>query len=184
MNRFPSNEHVHAMQVKLNTLRQQHWMNVELFSFQWWFLAILMIVPWIIWWRLIDKKRLQEILLYGFFVIVLSTILDDIGSHILLWDYHINLTPLVHQLGPINLSVLPISLMAIYQYCSTWKSFFIWNIFLAAGGSFIVEPLFKWMDIYEPLKWKYFFSFPIYILIALILRLAILKVTKIQQESR
>ncbi|MGG5253451.1 CBO0543 family protein [Neobacillus sp. SM06] len=184
MDQFPSNEKVHELQAKLSTFRQQHWMNVELFSLQWWLLVLLMIVPWIIWWRLIDKKRMVEILLYGFFVIVTSTILDDIGSHILLWDYHFNLTPLVHQLGPINLSVLPISFMVIYQYCSTWKSFFIWHVFLAAGGSFVVEPFFAYMGIYELYKWKFFYSFPIYILIALLLRLAILKIINIQHEKQ
>lgn len=176
MSKIPTDKQMHEMQKTLNEMRQLHWKYSEFLTFQWWLLLIVMVIPWMIWWKFVDKKRIHEILLYGFFVIMLSIILDDIGSHVQLWDYNRNLTPFVHQLSPINLSILPVSFMLIYQYFQTTKSFVIAHIILAAGGSFIVEPLFEKMNIYVQYDWKHIYSFPIYILMALFLNWLINKI--------
>lgn len=170
MSDFPSDQQLYLMQQHLNEVRQQHWYNHELLSWQWWLLLAIAIVPWLLFWKVIDKRRVHEILLYGFFVSMLSILLDNIGSHLQLWDYSINLTPLVHQLGPINLAVLPVSFMIIYQIFPKVFSFLIAHTVLAAGGAFVVEPFFHFIHIYRPFHWKGLYSFPIYILMALMLR--------------
>lgn len=54
---------------------------------------------------------------------------------------------------------MPIIYMLIYQCFKTWTSFLIAAIVNAFVFSFILEPLFLWLHIYEPYLWKYTYSF-------------------------
>lgn len=56
----------------------QSWVR-SLFSWQWWLLLGLAIIPWIIWWHIVDQKGKQEMLLFGLFVALIATFLDAYG---------------------------------------------------------------------------------------------------------
>ncbi|MGG3468732.1 CBO0543 family protein [Neobacillus pocheonensis] len=133
-----------------------------LFSFNWWVLLILTIVPWLVWWKVVDRKRIVEIFFYGSLVSIHSILLDDIGSYFLLWIYKYQLVPINPRLNPIDLTIMPVTYMFVYQYFNKWKTFLVAQMILALGATFLAEPLFMWMDIYKPLKWKLYYSVPIY----------------------
>jgi len=153
---------------KLRDLSYEHWLRYELFTFDWWFLLIISIIPFIIWWRLLDKNRMNEIILFGLFVGLISVIIEYIGEYIALWwGYKIKLFPGVTLFFPFDLTILPVSYMLVYQYFPKWRSFFIGMIGLSFGAAFIFEPLLDWMDIYVLNTWKYIYSFPIYLVIGL-----------------
>lgn len=146
------------------------WTNHDLFSFQFWFLLVILLVPWFIWWKLVDRRRLAEILLYGLFVSTVVTILDELGSQINLWEYKYDIEPFFPRMIPVNLTAIPVFFMFVYQYFGEWKSFLKAIVVIAAAFSFIGEPVFAWLDIYKPFNWKLIYSFPSYILIAVLLR--------------
>ncbi|WP_413299594.1 CBO0543 family protein [Bacillus sp. 1P10SD] len=153
---------------KIAEKRNEYWLHDVFFTYQWWLLLGLTILPWILWWKLVDKKRIIEILLYGTVISLYSILLDDIGSHFTLWIYQYQLIPISARLNPIDLTVMPITFMIVYQYFKKWKTFLIAQTILAAGATFVAEPIFTWMEIYEPLNWEYYYSFLIYILLGVV----------------
>jgi hypothetical protein len=166
----PSFEEIMKVQNRAIEMQIQDWIHNDLFSYQFWLLIMLLVVPWFVWWKLVDRKRHVEILLYGLLVATLVTIIDELGAQLNLWEYPIDIEPLFPRMIPINLTVFPVIYMFIYQYFSKWKSFLIANVALAAVLSFIAENIFEWLGIYELIKWENYYSFPIYIIVALFLK--------------
>ncbi len=64
-------EYIQIFQSKLEELETQYWLENNLFSFQWWLLLIVLILPWVIWSRFVERKRRKEILLFGALLIIL-----------------------------------------------------------------------------------------------------------------
>ncbi|OCL27064.1 hypothetical protein U472_06165 [Orenia metallireducens] len=158
----------------INKLALKHWLKNTLFSYQWWLLIVVLILPWILLWKLLDKSNRYQILLYGFITMVLVILLDSLGINLMLWAYSYQILPFSRQLlHPINLSFLPVSYMLIYQYFRGWQSFFITHTILALFNSFLFEPWLVEINIYERLSWKYIYSFPIYILMGVSIKLIV-----------
>lgn len=164
----------------LSAKRNEYWLQDVFLTYQWWFLVSITIVPWVIWWKLVDKKRVIEILLYGTLISVYSILLDDIGSHFLLWIYQFQLVPISPRLNPIDLSIMPVTYMLVYQFLKKWKSFLIAQTVLAFGAAFIAEPLFSKMKIYHILNWKLIYSFIIYLLLGIGNKTVVGKLVKMQ----
>lgn len=153
---------------KLIELAVSHWINQELFTWQWWFCVFLYIFPLLLWWKIVDRKRLLEIIIFGLFVNVFCSFLDVLGTNYNLWLYSIQIIPNVPLLFPIDYIVIPVVFMILYQIFTTWKSFIISMIITSLVFSFVGEPFDVWAKIYILIKWQYIYSFPIYILIGII----------------
>lgn len=166
------------MKRKLKELRNEHWINEVFLTFNWWFLLFITVIPWLIWWSLVDQKSLFRMICYGALISTFAILLDDIGSYYLLWIYKYQLVPISPRLNPIDLSVMPVTYMLVYQYFRKWKSFVIAQTVLAFGAAFICEPIFIWMDIYHPIQWKLIYSFFIYIGIGVLNKWLVDKVLK------
>jgi hypothetical protein len=141
----------------------EHWLRAELNTWEWWLSVGLTIIPWVIWWKLVDRKRIFEIFNYGSFIIILAAFSDVIGSELVLWNYPIRLLPIVPRLLPFDFTIAPIIYMLLYQYYSKWKSFIIASVVISAVLSFIVEPFLILLKLYELITWKFIYSFPVYL---------------------
>ncbi|MDR4948098.1 CBO0543 family protein [Neobacillus cucumis] len=146
----------------------EYWINNDLFSWQWWFLLLTTILTWIVWVKTVDKKRTHLILNYGLFFGIFSFVFDMIGVNHGAWAYPIRLYwAFIPPLLPFDLTYLPVIFMVTYQrYGQRWFSFILALIVISAVISLLIEPLFHWMGIYVMYKWKYIYSFPLYILLA------------------
>lgn len=169
-------------QEELSRLEHQHWLDSVVFTFNWWFLLFLLIVPWFIWWKLKDSKRVKEILLYGSYVIIVSTTFDDIGIVMTFWIYPYQLVQVMDRLNSIDLTMLPILYMLIYQYFPKWKHFLLASAVMSFIFAFIFEPFFVWIGIYKTITWKYIYSLPIYFIIAVTGKLFIMKLNKVSKK--
>lgn len=163
-------EEVINVKIRYRDLSFQRWLNYEVFSWQWWF-GTATILSLIVWWKLVDRKRILEISVFGLIVNVSATILDVTGSELVLWDYSIRVLPHIPMLFPVDFILLPIIDMLIYQYCRKWKQFLIANTIAAAALAFIVEPFAIMIGQYKLFSWRLVYSFPIYLAIAIFSRL-------------
>jgi hypothetical protein len=152
----------------MRNLSLEHWVKYEVWKWNWWLSVALTFVPLYIWWIIADKKRLMEIVTYGFFINISASFLDVVGSEFVLWDYPVRVIPNLPRLVPIDFTVIPVVYMLIYQYFPKWKGFLIASTGVAAIFSFIAEPLMVWMKLYMLITWKYYYSFPIYIAMAVV----------------
>lgn len=169
-NQYPSWEDVVKLRIELRDTDLLYWLQNCFFSFEWWIVLLLTIVPWIVWWKLVDKSRLTEVLLYGLMITVITTVFDVIGVGYVLWGYPIMLEPVIPPMTPANLTVFPTAYMLLYQYFPKWKAFFFASVGLSFIFSYIGEPVMEWLNIYQRNNWKSIYSFPIYIAIGLLLK--------------
>ncbi len=164
MQKYPSFDQIREVHKELGEMRLEYWIQHDLFSYQWWLLLILFIIPWIVWWRFVDKNRISQILLFGSLLMILVMMLDDFGVESHLWSYPYQLLNLMPRLISIDQGIIIIAHMFLYQYFSKWKSFFIANAVMATLFTFIFEPIMVWIGIYKLENWRYIYSLPIYIL--------------------
>lgn len=158
------------LQKELLALRISSWYE-KIFSFQWFFIAFLIIVPWIIWWRLVNKKYITEIFSFGLLITITASLLNEAGLTLLLWRDPYTLLPVPPRWFAPAYSVLPVTFMLIYQYFRTLKSFTIATIVLAAISAFVFQPILTWLGIFILIKWNYFYSFLTFIIAGLGVRL-------------
>lgn len=172
------------IQKHLTSMRIDQWLREDLFHFSWWLLLAMIIGLALIWWKLVDKKRLLEICLYAMLTFIIVIGLDEYGEELSLWDYPTDIMPIFRPLTAVNLSILPIVYSLIHQYFSTWKSFIAAITIMTAVFCFIFEPALAWGKLYQPLMWKYYFGFPIYIATAICVRLAVIHIYNITEKKR
>lgn len=160
---YPSYNEIRSIEYKLAEMKNEYWLHHDVFTFQWWLLLIIFILPWILWWRYVDKNRLKDIVLFGSLLMLLVGLLDDIGVNAQLWSYPYKLIQAIPRLAAIDYGILIVAHMTVYQFYTKWKSFIIVNLVMAAIFTFIFEPLTVWLNIYKLDNWKYIYSLPIYV---------------------
>ncbi|WP_163102408.1 CBO0543 family protein [Peribacillus alkalitolerans] len=163
---------------------QSYWREHNYLSFKWWILVILSFFAPIVWWMIVDKKRITEITSFGLFFGVAAILLDSIGSTAMLWTYPVRLTPYLYpQYYPYDVGIVIVPFMYVYQkWGNNFKKFVLFAALQSAVLAFIAEPLMEWLKIYKELTWKSMFSFPIYWFLAIICCLIITRFKKLEQR--
>ena len=161
------------MQSKLiyKQLSIEHWLRFEVFTWQWWIGIVFIVIPILVWWKLVDKRKILVITTFGFLVNILATVLDITGSELVLWNYTIRILPQIPLLFPVDFILVPIAYMLIFQRYRAWPQFILASTIVALGLAFILEPLAVYIKQYQLISWHYIYSFPIYILISIISKL-------------
>ena len=138
-----------------------------LFTWRWWIALALIILPWTIWFFVRKKESTDRLLYVAFFVMVISSAMDDVGITINLWKYPVIVFPLMPEFVTFDVCALPVATMLYIQYFPNVNPY-IKAVIYAVTSSFIFEPLNVWLGLYVKVHWEYYYSFPIMILIYLI----------------
>ncbi|HYG58312.1 MAG TPA: CBO0543 family protein, partial [Symbiobacteriaceae bacterium] len=75
--------------------------------------------------------------------------------------YHIEVVPTIPAFVPWDYAMYPVGTMLFIQFFPTLSPA-IKALAFAATASFLVEPIFTVLDLYIPLRWNVFYSFPIH----------------------
>lgn len=170
MKRIPGFEQTYTLQSAADAAGRDFWFNSVVFTYQWWLLVAITIIPIMVWWKIVDRKRLFEITTYGLLIALLAGLLDAIGVETDAWEYKYDLVPLLDVFISYDVSVLPTCYMLIYQYCQSWQSFTIAHVVLSFAFAFVAEPFLVYLDIYQLIKWKHIYSVPGYFALAIFVR--------------
>jgi hypothetical protein len=163
----------------LEALVIQQWKREIVFTWEWWLLIALTIVPLVLWWRIVDKQRAHEIAFYGCMINIMAIILDDFGIHLSWWGYPVNLLPMLPPLITADSILVPIAFMIGYQlFSSNWRTFLIANAIIGAFIAFVAEPIFVWIGYYQLITWKLGYSFLFYIAASSLARLVVVRISK------
>lgn len=180
----PSHEEINKIQEQLTNANYQRWIQEDFLTWKWWLLIALSIIPWFIWTKIVDKQRIHEILLYGFFISIIGTVLDIIGTELVWWSYPIKWFYMIPPLLPADLTLVPVTMMIVYQYSPKWKTFFIANLIVGAFLAYIAEPIFAWLEFYKLHSWKLTYSFIVYVAGTLLVRwIVIITLSKAQKRE-
>ena len=163
-------EETYNLQSAADAAGRDFWFNNVVFTYQWWLVVAITIIPFIVWWKIVDRRRFFEITTYGLLVALLSGLLDAIGVETDAWEYKYDLIPLLDVFIAYDITVLPVSFMVIYQHFPKWRSFAIAHIIVAFIFAFGAEPFLIRLDIYQIINWKHIYSVPGYFFLAIFLR--------------
>lgn len=170
------------IQKQLTSLHIDAWLRDDVFKFRWWLLLFLLALSLYIWWRIADKKRLPEIILYVALAAIVIMAKVEYGEELTLWDYPTDIIPLFPPLTSLDLISLPLIYSLIHQFFRKTKSF-IWAVLIATAIiCFIIEPLMAWGKLYELLNWKYYLNYPLYAGLAIGVRAAVNKICAITEK--
>jgi hypothetical protein len=172
-------EKIHQMEKEAFRLDIEGWLKHELFTWQWWVLLAFLIFPWIIWGKLVNRKQLLSIVLFGSLTCIITVYLDVVGIKFEFWRYPFQLFPVMPRAISFDMSMVPVAYMIIYQYFTTWKKFIYALITMAFLFAFIGEPFSVWSDLVEYLRWKYIYSFFFYIVTGILVRWLVEKMSTV-----
>nr|WP_092069274.1 CBO0543 family protein [Dendrosporobacter quercicolus]NSL47416.1 hypothetical protein [Dendrosporobacter quercicolus DSM 1736]SDL88571.1 hypothetical protein SAMN04488502_1011090 [Dendrosporobacter quercicolus] len=180
---YPSDEQIAEMMRQLTQAQIDNFLGQHIGTWRWWVLFILLIAHWFIWYKLVDKKRIVELVLFGVIIMVFTITLDEIGFVLSLWRYPVGVIPILPRLTSIDYTMLPIIFMLVYQYFPAWKNFFWALVVLSTVFSFVAEPIVVHLGFYVLIKWLYWYSFPIYIVMGLLARWIVRILIDIERKS-
>ncbi|UOR13509.1 CBO0543 family protein [Halobacillus amylolyticus] len=107
---------IHELEQKTLRIDKEKWIEYELFTWNWWLLVAFLIMPWIIWTKLIDRTRILEIVLIGLLAIIITTLLDIFVTEVEFWVYPTELIPGFPRAFAFDVSMIPVAFMLLYQY--------------------------------------------------------------------
>jgi hypothetical protein len=168
VNNTPTDDQLTEFQRLFTNAGIRNWATLDFMSFNWWLLGLILVVPWIIWYKLVNKKRILEILLFGLIVSTILSFIDGIGTSFTLWTYPTKFLPVLPRLVPLDFSLYTVLYMLVYQYATSWKPYIIANLILCGIYAFFGMPLFILMGIYKLLNWHLFYSYLAFIGVALL----------------
>lgn len=171
------------LQQKLTAVHVETWLREDVFHSQWWLLLGLLILAVVVWWKLLNKTQLPEIILYAVLTMIIMMGVDEYGEELTLWAYLVNILPIFPVITALNLVFLPMVFSLIYQYFPTWKSFSLASVIMAGLLSFILEPFLVRGSFYQLLNWEYYYSFAVYIAVALLIRWFVTKIFAIAERA-
>jgi uncharacterized membrane protein YagU involved in acid resistance len=172
------------LQWKLTTTRFKEWVSDDVFRLKWWGLLAIFILSILVWWKLVDKSRLTELILFAGIVTIIILALDELGEELTLWDYPVEIFPLFPPIASIDLASLPLVYSLIYQYFKTWKSYTIASIIMSILSCFVLEPLFVLSGIYQMITWKSYYGLPLYFAIAIFAKIVLIKILAINSKQK
>ncbi|WP_077622391.1 CBO0543 family protein [Sediminibacillus massiliensis] len=175
---MPIRDKLLQMQKESAQLRKELFFDEVLFSFQWWILLAITVILWIIWLLVVDKKRLKPILIVGLIIGLLAIVFDDFGLSVAAWYYPYQMVYFTTRLNPVDLAVLPVCYMLLYQFFYRWKSYLIASAAFGLFASFIAEPIFVQLNMYKMMRWEYWYSAPIYFMMGIFVKWLVDKIDK------
>ena len=173
---------IHQLRLELWNLTYTQWRTDTLFSIQWWSMVALIAISYAIWWVIVDKRRLPQIIIFGSLVAVGRICMDIVGTNAVLWSYDIPLAPFFPSPFQHDFTIIALTLMVVYQYCHSWKKFLIWSGITTGIISFVFFPILTTLGFLKFYNWNYFYSFVLIILIASLSRWVVLGILNIQQH--
>jgi hypothetical protein len=181
---MPTYEQIHELEKQLWGKIYTRWVNVELFSIPWLFQMGLTIAAYVIWIKILDKKRLKELLLIGSFVAVAFGFYDVMATTIRLWGYRVRVLPGVPSMFANDYTLAPIMVMIAAQFGATWKKYSFWAIGMSAIYAFIIIPVSTWVGVLEFHMWNHFYTFLLILFTAMVVRCIYLWVDRIEESSK
>jgi len=134
--------------------------------------------------KLLDKSKASHLLLIGSLTAVVFFIGDAVIIGFLgLVEYKISLTPVEPPILITAVTIIPIIVMLVQQYISSWKGYLLWVSIGMAFLAFVLLPLYSLAGIFQlHTNWNYFYQFLYFLIGVLILRVVFLWIIGIEQR--
>lgn len=144
--------HLVEMQKELTKGSINYWNQYSSYGdWHFWFLVALTILPLIVLFLFIDRKRMFQLGFFGFSVHILHSYIDIAAVHLGKWTYPYKLIPFYPISFALDASVIPVTFMLVYQWTLNHKkSFYLYAPMVAFFFAFIAKPFLVAIKITQP----------------------------------
>jgi hypothetical protein len=132
---------------------------------------------------LIDKKRISKILLFGCLITVASFVYDVFASSFVLWSYTTKIFPLIPGIFIIDLTIIPLYYMLVFQYSPSWGKFMLLNALAVCIFSLIIIPIMTKLKMYQS-DMNILINIPIIFIYACVARFIALWIVNNEQKHK
>ncbi|MRH43839.1 hypothetical protein GH741_14445 [Aquibacillus halophilus] len=165
-------------QEKVVKMWTEYWKDYSTWeTWQFWAILLMLIIPLIVIYFAIDKRKIFQIGFYGFNIHTWFAYSDAIAMRTAHVTYPFQVIPIMPVNVALDVSLVPVCFMLVYQWCLNHnRNVFLYGVILSAIFSFVIKPLLVSVNLMQLEKgMNYFYLFLNYLLI---LSLAII-VTKV-----
>ncbi|MCY9658306.1 hypothetical protein P5G65_02210 [Paenibacillus chondroitinus] len=138
-------------QEELNSQLSSYWSSFsDMGNWQFWVVTSLLVVPLLLVFFIVDRKRIFEIFFFGYTVHMIWTYIDIALGRTGHFTHKYFLTPVLPNALNITVSVLPVGFLLLYQYCTNKnKNFYLYTLLLSAMFAFGFATIEKYMGFVE-----------------------------------
>lgn len=131
-------EQMNAKGEELNSLIASYWNDYSnIGTWQFWTVLALAVIPLVILYFTVDRKRIFELFFFGYTVHILWTYTDIVIEKYGYFVHLYFLTPIFPFASNMTASALPVAFLLLYQYCTNAnKNFYLYTLILSAAFAF------------------------------------------------
>ncbi len=136
------------MQDKLTNAWLDYWQRYSVGTWQFWLNMLILLLPLVILYFALDRRRALLLGFYGYSVHVIFTYIDGYGTSHSLWSYPFKTLP-----GPmsfaLDVSFIPIAYMLVYQWTIRHgKNYYLFATVLSGFLAFVFKPALDSMGMF------------------------------------
>lgn len=173
---------IYQARMHLRDLLLRKW-TADITTIEYWGIVAFIALYYVVWWKLTDKRRISDLLLFGSFVAVMRVIVDLLGTTLGLWYYKVTILPVAASIFLHEITLSPLTHMLALQYSPNWKQFFTYSALAAAWIHMIMIPISEKVGIYQPMNWNVLFGFLTSYIAAILSRAAFHLVKQVQHKA-
>jgi hypothetical protein len=136
---------------ELNSLIASYWNDYShMGTWQFWFVAFLMIAPLVLLYFTVDRTRIFEVFFFGYTVHILWIYADLVLERYGFFVHTYFLSPYFPFASNITASLLPGGYLLVYQYCTNKnKNFYLYAFLFAVVITYTIAPLEEILGLVE-----------------------------------
>jgi hypothetical protein len=164
-------ENVYNAQENLRNVSTNYWQqHSNMGTWGFWASIGILILPLVILYFLLDRKKAFRIGFFGFSVHVLFIYTDALGVMLALWNYPYRVLPIMPVHFGLDASLVPVTYMLVYQWIINHnKNPYLYLTGLSLFFAFIFKPLLSAVGLFDLSNGgNYFYLFLAYMIITLL----------------
>lgn len=174
---------IYQKRQELWSLLLTNW-QTDITTIKLWGMVAVIVLAYVVWYRLTDKTRLANLILYGALVTIIRELVDLFGVTMGLWFYKIGILPLSPSILLQDWTIIPLTFMLVQQYSLGWRKFFICNAVGAGIWAGVILPVLVYFNILVFVRWNYLYAFALMYLGTTIARIAFHLIIQVQEKAR
>jgi len=161
----------------------QHYSNFSTWEF--WVNLAFLLIPLIILWFCLDRKKAFQLGFYGFTIHVLATYIDIYGERNHYWGFPFKIIPYLPTSVSLDASMAPVSFMLLYQWTINHKkNYYLASLALSTIFAFVIKPILSSINLFHLYNgMNYFYLFLLYYFASVIAKLVTDLFNHFQTES-
>ena len=134
---------IHKESEEFNSIISSYWNEYShIGTWQFWVIVSLLIIPLILLYFTVDRKRIFEIFFFGYTVHILWTYVDIPLERYGYLVHTYFISPAFPFAINMSASALPVGFLLLYQYCTNHnKNFYMYTLLLSAFFAFVISSI-------------------------------------------